>query len=175
MIPYPPITIEDKRRLDIHESRQPSFVGQGEVWVTAMTPETAWYAFFNCGTNDLRVLIHSGMAWEMSGLHMIPNHLLYGLIWKWTLRGEATKQVISNEPIVKVKDLIRRLQRMDPEATVLLSGDFDGNYYKYINLILEELCIGNGISDVDVYCEGDADDLGITDYAEKAVVLYPTC
>jgi len=171
----PAITSEDKQKCGIGEHNLPAFVAQGEVWVNFNDNNDPWYAFFNCGTNDLRILVHEGYRWELTELTRIPNHHLHGLIWKWTLGTEERKQVVSKEPIVKVKDLIKRLGRLDPEATILLSGDFEGNYYKYIEVIIEELCIGDGKTQVDVYCEKDAEDLAILNYTEKAVVIYPKC
>lgn len=77
--------------------------------------------------------------------------------------------------IIKVKNLIEELHKQDPEAIVLIASDDEGSSFRYLLGLHPELCLGDERKQVDVYNEEDLDELGLRNYIEKAVALYPKC
>lgn len=79
---------------------------------------------------------------------------------------------------MKIKNLIKKLQKLNPEAIVILSSDSEGNFFSELKDISDEMKVGNVDSyELEIYNNMSVEDREITqkefDKLKDCVILWP--
>lgn len=77
---------------------------------------------------------------------------------------------------MKVKQLIRKLEKLNQEAEVLLSSDSEGNSHSVFNDICSDVKYRKSDYEIEILYQGDIGDFVSQkefDKAKEAIILYP--
>lgn len=74
---------------------------------------------------------------------------------------------------MKIKDLIKKLNKLDPDSEIILSSDSEGNSFNYLNNIESNLFVYQVQGQVELCDKDELRDIDECFEPQKCVVLFP--